>query len=95
MAGNGDGRNFTAQLRRTERERVLQEALEVMDAACARNECERLVVVAPDRMLSAFRRRASDHVRARLWRECASEVTTLSVDDIAHAVDAYFGSPAG
>ena len=73
-----------------ERDKVLRAALETVDAACTHNECERLVVVAPGRVLTGFRKHASDKVRARLWRERASEVSALSTDDIAKSMEMYF-----
>lgn len=85
-----DGHAQTMQSRRTERDRTLRGAIATANVACESNECERIVVIAPDRMLSAFRRQAPDKVRARLWRERASEAATLSVDDIALSVEAYF-----
>jgi protein required for attachment to host cells len=80
----------TPQSRRTERDRILREAIARTNAACERSECDRIVVIAPDRVLSAFRKHAPDKVRARLWRERASEVASPSADDIAQSVEAYF-----
>lgn len=90
-----DGHAQTPQSRRSERDRILREAIATANLACESNECERIVVIAPDRMLSAFRRQATDKVRARLWRERASEVASLSADDVAQSVEAYFRPGAG
>ena len=85
-----DDRDHLAQSRRTARDGVLREAMAATEAACDRNECDRIVVVAPERLLGAFRRQASDRVRARLWRERASEVSAMSANEIAQSIDAYF-----
>ena len=86
-SGNGEQ---PAQSRRTARDGILRDAMVATEAACDRNECDRIVVVGPERLLGAFRRQASDRVRVRLWRERAGEVSTLSADDIAQSIDAYF-----
>jgi protein required for attachment to host cells len=80
----------TPQSRRAARDGLLREALATTNLACERNECDRIVVIAPDRVLTAFRKLAPDKVRARLWRERAGEVAALSPDDIAQSVEVYF-----
>lgn len=82
------------EARRAQRDKILREALSTTDAACVRNECDRIVAIAPERMLSAFRKQATDTVRARLWRERASEAAMLTPDAIAQAVEVYFRSDA-
>ena len=91
----GSSRASTPESRRQDRETVLRAAVETVDSACRHNECERLIVVAPERMLAGFRKYATDNVRARLWRERASEVSALSTDDIAKSLEMYFkpGAP--
>jgi protein required for attachment to host cells len=91
--GGSEGRAPATASRRAERDRLLHEALGTVEKACARNECERIVVIAPERMLSAFRKQASDNVRVRLWRERADEMTRLSAEDIGQSVDVYFRTP--
>ena len=86
----GDGQSATRQSRRAERDRIVRDAVAVTKAACDRSECDQIVVIAPERMLGAFRKQAPDKVRARLWRERAGEVGAMSANDIAQSVEAYF-----
>src|SRR6185295_11899236 len=82
----------TAEARRKVRERLLQHAMTTVDKACAANQCDSIVVIAPERFLSRFRSMATDRVRVRLWRERAAETTSLSDEDIASSVESYFRS---
>ena len=64
---------------RTQRRReFLRAVMVVLDQACDRNQWDRLIAVGPERMLSAFRKAASDKVRVRLWREAATEPNGLN-----------------
>jgi protein required for attachment to host cells len=90
IGSGGDDQPPTPESRKLARDKVLRATLETVDAACTHSECERIVVMAPERLLGVFRRNASDKVRVRLWRERASEVSALSTEDIAQSLEMYF-----
>ncbi|MFL6691101.1 MAG: hypothetical protein ACJ8IR_13105 [Alphaproteobacteria bacterium] len=81
--------------RRIARAKLLQQAMAVVDGACDRNQCERIVVVAPERLLRSFRAVATDRVRVRLWRERAAETASLTDEEIVQSLEGYFRSVPG
>jgi hypothetical protein len=81
--------------RRTARTKLLQETMVVVDGACERNQCDRIVVVAPERLLRSFRTVATDRVRVRLWRERAAETASLTDEEIVNSLEGYFRSVHG
>jgi hypothetical protein len=91
IALDADG-GATPEGRRAAREMLLRSATAALDGACERNQCDRIVVVAPERLLRGFRKIATDRVRVRLWRERAGEVDSLSDAEIGTSVEAYFRS---
>jgi hypothetical protein len=76
--------------RKERQRRFLGEVMEALAAACNRSECDRLMVVGPDRMLSAFRKNAPDKVRARFWREAAMDVKNLGQDELEQRLAPHF-----
>jgi hypothetical protein len=74
---------------------MLRQAMTTVDEACRRNQCDRIMVVAPERLLRSFRKLATDRVRVRLWRERAGEADLLSDAEIGTSVEAYFRPGAG
>jgi Protein required for attachment to host cells len=80
--------------RRIERQAFLRAVMAALDGACDRNECDRILVVAPERMLGAFRRSASDKVRARLWREMAAELGDASGGELEKRLAPHFHQAA-
>ncbi|MBV9061563.1 MAG: host attachment protein [Alphaproteobacteria bacterium] len=83
----------TPEERRQTREHLLRETMRTVDTACGTNQCDSLVVVAPERLLGRFRSTATDRVRTRLWRERAAEAGSLSDMEIGESVEAYFRQP--
>jgi NAD(P)H-flavin reductase len=76
---------------RTERRRkFLHAVVATLDQACDRNEYDRLIAVGPERMLSAFRKAASDKVRVRLWREAAADVKHLNDGELEKRLAPHF-----
>jgi protein required for attachment to host cells len=76
--------------RKERQQRFLGEVMEALDTACNRSECDRLMVVGPDRMLSAFRKTAPDKVRARFWREAAMDVKDIGQDELEKRLGPHF-----
>src|ERR1041385_2825629 len=76
--------------RREQREALLRKAVRTLDQACDGSACDRLLVIGPERVLSGFRKLASDKIRARLWRERASEAASLPPEAIVQTVEPYF-----
>jgi protein required for attachment to host cells len=79
-----------ADARKQARMNFLQSTIGTLSAACNGAGFERLVVIAPERMLSLFRRQIPDTLRARLWRERANETAIVSKEDIARLIALYF-----
>jgi hypothetical protein len=87
----GAGREDGASADRTQRRRkFLHAVMTALDQVCDRNECDRLIAVGPERMLSAFRKAASDKVRVRLWREAAADVEHLSDSELEKRLAPHF-----
>jgi len=81
---------------RQARLKFLQLVKDALGKACDTAQFERLVVIAPERVLSQFRKHAPDKIRARLWRERAHARSESSVEEIARLIEPYFGSaPSG
>jgi hypothetical protein len=72
------------------RRKFLQAVMTALDGCCDRSECDRLIAVGPERMLSAFRKAASDRVRVRLWRESAAEVKDLNDGELDERLAPHF-----
>lgn len=90
-AGPHSGNGAASAENRTERRRkFLQAAMVALDEACDGSECDRLIAVGPERMLSAFRKAASDKVRVRLWREAAAEVANLNDGELEKRLAPHF-----
>ena len=86
----------TPEIRRQTRLNFLQSVVDALNQACDTAQSERLVVIAPERVLSQFRKHAPDKIRARLWRERAHARSESSVEEIARLIEPYFGSaPSG
>ena len=86
-SGNGGA---SAEDRTERRRKFLKAAMTALDEACDGSECDRLIAVGPERMLSAFRKAASDKVRVRLWREAAAEVSDLSDGELEQRLAPHF-----
>jgi protein required for attachment to host cells len=93
-SGLRNGASCKPDERRTERQAFLSAVMATLDAACDKNHCDRLLVVAPERMLGAFRRSASDKVRARLWREMAAEMGDASASEVEKRLAPHFHQAA-
>lgn len=76
--------------RSEKRRQFLQAVMAALEDVCDRSECDRLMAVGPERMLSAFRKAASDKVRVRLWRETAMEVADATAPDLERRLAAHF-----
>jgi hypothetical protein len=86
-----DRENGGASADRAQRRRkFLQSVMTTLDRACDRSECDRLIAVGPERMLSAFRNAASDKVRVRQWRESAEEVKALNESELDRRLAPHF-----
>ena len=91
VAADGDDNGAGGLADRRERQQqFLGEVMEALDTACNRSECDRLMVVGPDRMLSAFRKTAPDKVRARFWREAAMDVRDIGQDELEKRIGPHF-----
>ncbi|HEX3942563.1 MAG TPA: hypothetical protein VHW69_00605 [Rhizomicrobium sp.] len=86
---------FTPEIRRAARGQFIQRVMTVVDSACDHSECDRIVTVGPERLLSSFRHAATDRVRVRLWRERAGDVSILTDKEIVTSVEQYFRNSAG
>jgi hypothetical protein len=86
-SGNGGG---SAEDRTEQRRKFLQAAMAALDGACDGSECDRLIAVGPERMLSAFRKAASAKVRVRLWREAAAEAANLNDGELEKRLAPHF-----
>jgi len=84
---NGDGASADRTQRRRE---FLQALMAALDDVCDRHQCERIIAVGPERMLSAFRKAASDKVRVRLWREAATELNGLNDGELEKRLAPHF-----
>jgi hypothetical protein len=78
--------------RRNARARLMQQAMGVVDDACDRNQCDRIVIIGQERLLRNFRAAATDWVRVRLWRERAADTGSLTDEEIVKSVEGYFRS---
>jgi len=83
---NGDGSVDRMQWRA----KFLRAVMTTLDRACDGSECDRLIAVGSERMLSAFRKAASDKVRVRLWREAAAEVKDLNDGELGERLAPHF-----
>jgi hypothetical protein len=72
------------------RRKFLYAVMTTLDRACDRSEFDHLIAVGPERMLSAFRKAASDKVRVRLWREAAAEVKELNDGEVEKRLAPHF-----
>ena len=84
------GPRATPEANRQARLRFLNSVIDALGQACDTAQFERLVVVAPERMLRLFRNKASDKIRARQWRESAHETGGTTADDIKMLIEPYF-----
>jgi len=92
-SGLRDAAAYKPDERRNERQAFLRAVMAALDGACDKNQCDRILVVAPERMLGAFRRAASDKVRARLWREMAVEMGNASAGELEKRLAPHFNQP--
>jgi protein required for attachment to host cells len=92
-SGLHDAATYNPVERRKERQAFLHAVMSTLDGTCDRNQCDRILVVAPERMLGAFRRTASDKVRARLWREMAAEIGDVSAGELEKRLAPHFNQP--
>ncbi|HSC20020.1 MAG TPA: host attachment protein [Rhizomicrobium sp.] len=76
--------------RSAKRKDFLRTVMAALDEACDRSECDRLVAVGPERMLSAFRKASPDKVRVRLWREAAMEMDGLEKSELEQRLAPHF-----
>jgi protein required for attachment to host cells len=83
----GDGASADRMHRRRE---FLQSVMAKLDEACDGSACDRIIAVGPERMLSAFRKAASDKVRVRLWRETAAELNDLNDSELEKRLAPHF-----
>jgi len=80
----------TPEANRQARSRFLDSVIDALGHACDTAQFERLVVLAPERMLRLFHSKASDKIRARLWRERAHEDGKASLTEIKILIEPYF-----
>ena len=90
IASGIDGSTGLPAERTEKRKRYLTAVMTAVEQACEGNECDRLMAVGPERMLSAFRRAASDKVKVRLWREAAMNVRDATAAELEARLAPHF-----
>jgi hypothetical protein len=89
-AGLGTEGISTPATRGEGRRQFLHAVMTALEAACASSQCDRLMVVGPERMLTAFRKTAPDKVRVRFWREAAMEVKDIGEKELEKRLAPHF-----
>jgi len=72
------------------RRHFMQAVMSTLEDACDRSECDRMMAIGPERLLSAFRKASPDKVRVRLWREAAMDVADLGRPELEARLAPHF-----